>query len=716
MYGIFFTCILNSRTKQMRLTTFLIALLYSYCIYADAAFNNDLAVENNVDSLLALINESNSKEENNEIYISIALKYLKVNDSLVNVYCQKVLLSNPLASKFHLGKAHYLKAMVLVNQSDFAESISGFEKAIKLYEEIKVQPAAELGSSYLSLGRARRLGGNNFLALKYITKALEYYKEVNDQQGVANCTNHIGIIYHSLGNDEKAKEYYLKCQDLYESFDNSEGRVYLLNNLGYIEEEAGNFEEALKYYHDGLSLAKSVESKMMEVHLMSNLANINTDSKNFKEAEKMINEGLKLAKERNNSRLYQFFKISRAKLFLKRDNSTRYMTEAMEVLSYAKEKKFSFLTSVTEEVLKDMYLIKGDFRKAYNLAEKIKIEKDSINSKQVATELAFLDSKLKSEAQLNFQKLDSQKNQFSKKLGGAISIFLFLMTMMFGYFARRLKKSNDLLKEKNHLLEEKDADLEKSSKELEVRNQKLQMYIESNTQLEKFARATSHDIKTPLRTITSFAGLLEKQISSKIDEKESEYLSYIIDGTKRLGVITNDLLNSSDQNQKLNLEYFDIRELLDKNLKDLAFVIQQTKAQIHIGDLPRLVYADKIKIRRVIQNLVENAIKYSSPGVIPDIHINCYEKENSYDFCVSDNGIGIKPEDHLKVFQTFTRVDGSNHNSGVGLGLSICKNNIEKHGGKIWVNPNYTGGTQFCFILPKKQKVESLQKASLTVK
>lgn len=338
------------------------------------------------------------------------------------------------------------------------------------------------------------------------------------------------------------------------------------------------------------------------------------------------------------------------------------------------------------------------------MAEKLETEKDSTNSKQVSKELAFLDSKLKYEEQQNFEKLANQKNQFSKKLIYAVSLFLFLTILMSSYFVRRLKKSNGVLKEKNKLLEKKDADLEKSSKELELRNEKLKLYIESNTQLEKFARATSHDIKTPLRTITSFAGLLAKRIEPKIDEKESEYLSYIIDGTKRLGVITSDLLNSSVHSKDINLEHFNIRELVDNNLQDLAYIIQQTNTKVHVGELPQEIYADKIKIRRVFQNLLENAIKYASPGIEPIICINCHETETRYNFSISDNGIGVDKENHEKIFKTFSRVDDTNQDQGVGLGLSICKNNIEKHGGKIWINPDYKNGTEFCFTIPKEYK------------
>ena len=679
-------------------------MLTSFSLVADNATKIDVDSANRIDSLQSLLESTSTIQDKNEIYLSLANEYMKPNDSLSLVYCQKVLQSNPSASNFHLGKAHYLIGLADVNENEFAKSVHSFEKAIKYFELVEDLPYSELGSSYLNLGRAKRFAGNYYLALKNFTKALDFFNEADDQPGVAGCTNHIGIIYSSLGNHDKAREYYLKCEEIYKLYDDNEGRVYLLNNIGYLEEEAGNVDQALQFYGEGLDLARSIDFVMMEIHLMSNVANANINAGNFEKAEQVISKGMQLSKEHETNRLYQFFKISNAKLTLKRDESTKFKKEALEVLDYAKEKEFKFLESVTENVLKDMYLLEGNYKQAYYLSEKLETEKDSINSKQVSKELAFLDSKLKYEEQLNVERLVDQRNQFSKKLIYAVSLFLLLTILLSSYFVRRLKRSNDILKDKNKLLERKDADLKKSSKELEMRNEKLQLYIESNTQLEKFARATSHDIKTPLRTIASFAGLLAKRIKPKLDEKESEYLSYIIDGTERLGVITSDLLNSSVHEEAVNLEYFNLRDLIDNNLQDLAYVIQQTNTKVHVGDLPLEIYADKIKIRRVLQNLLENAIKYASPGISPVICINCRETELNYEFSISDNGIGIDRENHEQVFKTFSRVHDSSQDQGVGLGLSICKNNIEKHGGKIWINPAYNNGTEFCFSLPKEYK------------
>ena len=349
----------------MRFAILLILLFGTISLVSAEETKNTSDSEKRIDSLNTLLSSVSFIEEKNQICLSLAKQYLKVNDSLVLVYCQKILQSNPTASNFFLGKAHYFIGAVDVNKNEFARSVKSFEESIKYFEMVDDIPFLELGNSYLNLGRAKRFAGNYYHALKNITKALDFFKEVDDQTGVAKCTNHIGIIYSSLGNYDKAREYYLKSEEIYKLYNDNEGLVYLLNNIGYLEEETGHVEHALKFYDEGLELARSIDFVMMEIHLMSNIANANILAGNFETADQIITDGLQLSIEHESNRLHQFFKITKAKLALKRDQSTQYKNEALKVLAYAKQKELKFLQSVTENVLKEMYLLEGDYKEAY---------------------------------------------------------------------------------------------------------------------------------------------------------------------------------------------------------------------------------------------------------------------------------------------------------------------------------------------------------------
>ena len=684
----------------MRFLLIIGILFNSVSVFADISKERYTIIN---DSLQALLKLSNSTDERNAIYVELAENHTGNNDSLAIIFVNKLIQSNPPASIFQKAKAYYFDALINIYASEHSKAIPKLEKAISYYLKIEDVSKTELGNCYLNIARSNRFAGHYFKAIKNLSIALEYFEESNDKKGIANCTNHIGIVYNTINNNEKAKEYYLKCQPLYKELNDNKGLVYLLNNLGYIEQESHNYHNAIKYYNDGLELAKSIEFDLMESHLLSNLAHLYVSQHDFDKAEEFIKKGLILSKEISAHRLYQFFKLHQIQLEISRDKSTESQDELGNIIQYAKERKLKFLETECLKVQKELYLLKGEYKKAYNLSEYLYLQKDSLNSSNLAKETAFLDSKYKHESSLISEKLSTQKDSFSKKLTYATGLFSLLMMSMALCFVNRVKKKNLTLNNQYKLLTQKDNDLKLSSKELEIRNDKLKLYIKSNTQLEKFARATSHDIKTPLRTIASFAGLLEKSIKPNLGDKEQEYLNHIIQGTKRLGGITNDLLNYSSVNgNSLNVESFDFKKMIENNLKDLAFIIQQTNTQVKIGALPAVINADRIKIRRVMQNLIENGIKYCCPETSPVIEIHCEEKESFFEFIVSDNGIGIKEEDYDKVFKTFSRVDELAPSQGVGLGLSICKNNIEKHGGKIWINPDYKDGAEFRFTIPKK--------------
>lgn len=236
-------------------------------------------------------------------------------------------------------------------------------------------------------------------------------------------------------------------------------------------------------------------------------------------------------------------------------------------------------------------------------------------------------------------------------------------------------------------------------------NQKLEKSVQelafSNRELEQFAYVASHDLQEPLRMVSSFLGLLEKKYDGLLDEKGKQYIHFATDGAARMKNIILDLLEFSrvgrheDIKQEINIGDI-VRDVLELNRRR----IQEKNAQIKVGDLPK-VKSFKTPLMQIFQNVIGNAFKYSKEDVDLEIEIKSKELSAYWEFSVSDNGIGISPEFHLKIFNLFQRLHAKNEYSGTGMGLAIVKKNIEMLGGKISVDSKEGVGSTFTFTIEK---------------
>ncbi|HVZ14366.1 MAG TPA: ATP-binding protein [Bauldia sp.] len=222
----------------------------------------------------------------------------------------------------------------------------------------------------------------------------------------------------------------------------------------------------------------------------------------------------------------------------------------------------------------------------------------------------------------------------------------------------------------------------------------------SNQELAQFAYVASHDLQEPLRMVGSYLELLARRYEDKLDDEAQEFIGFAVDGATRMKRLINDLLGYSRAgNSPLKREPVDSRELVETVLASLTLQIEDAHAEVRIAGLPQ-VRVDPVQYGRVFQNLVENAIKYRAPDTRPLIEIGAVRKDGLWCFSVADNGIGIDPVFKDKIFEIFKRLHGRDRYSGTGIGLAVTKLVVERHGGRIWVEPRAGGGSVFYFTLP----------------
>lgn len=238
---------------------------------------------------------------------------------------------------------------------------------------------------------------------------------------------------------------------------------------------------------------------------------------------------------------------------------------------------------------------------------------------------------------------------------------------------------------------------------LDQRNQELERYIESNLQLENFAYIASHDLKSPLRTIISFAQLLKRSSRDKLDSKESDFLQYIISGAENMNKLLGDLLAYSRVNtEKYEYKLLNLNNIIDTIKGDLKVDFEENGVRLHVAPLLPKVVGDETKIRQLFQNLIANSIKFRRSEADSYIHISMEEEGDFWLIKVEDNGIGIKEEFFEKIFLLFRKLHTTEEYKGTGIGLALCKKIVEQHGGRMWVESTYGEGTTFYFTLKKE--------------
>ncbi len=283
-------------------------------------------------------------------------------------------------------------------------------------------------------------------------------------------------------------------------------------------------------------------------------------------------------------------------------------------------------------------------------------------------------------------------------------------------YVRELESANLELKKENAVRRRAEQELRHSDEKLRNLNSSLEQRVaersalaeerarelaRSNAELQQFVHVSSHDLREPLRMITSFVQLLQRHFDHQLDPTSEEYLQYVVEGARRIQRLIDDLLSYTRLGgRSLSPETVQSGEIVQEALSNLTLSIEESGAQVTCEPLPELE-ADRTHLVLLFQNLIGNAIKFNG-GKKPKVHIRARAEMDQWLFSVEDNGIGIEPQYFEKIFVVFQRLHAREEYPGTGIGLALCKKIVEQHNGKIWVKSEPGKGSVFYFTIPKQ--------------
>jgi signal transduction histidine kinase len=571
-------------------------------------------------------------------------------------------------------------AIVEKRKGNFREAKENYIKSLELAEKeknLKLQDFA-----YYGLGTLYEASGEYEKAVGSYIKSLKLADQRNSVSDAINTMQNLAITYTKLGNNELALETIEKAYKQIGSIKDSTLIASIIFDYGKVLNINKRHDEALEKFFKSLEMFKALTFRPLIARSLFYIADTYTQKKEYTKAKSYFLE-CKIYEKYISKRSMTELNIKLGALYLGDNQVEKAKSSFLVGFETANQCDYRELKRESSTYLSKVYERIGDYQEAYKYSGIATALKDSIYDESHSKGIAELKLKYDSEKTENeIQGLKYRQTRLWFLFGGIMALAVIIVAF---YIIRLSNKNNKALQLKN--------------KQIEEQNKVLK---EQNESLEQFAYAAAHDLKEPLRNIGSFANLLQRRYSHQLDENAQEYMGFIVNGAKRMNDLLVGLLNlSSLTTERANGEEVVLGDVVKVVTSNLKMAIEEKEAIINYVGHSMTIPMNQLHMIQLIQNLVGNAIKFVEER--PKVIISASETDSSYQISVKDNGIGMDKAYENKVFRLFQRLDKTKNYEGNGVGLSICKNIVEKYGGKIWFESELNKGTQFFINIPKSQ-------------
>lgn len=561
----------------------------------------------------------------------------------------------------------------------------------------------------MAFAKALMLKSDVYVFFKKYDKALENYFKIkstlnktDDPLVYANYITRIAHLYYVQNLFKQAANYHLEAFNVLESVNGLDPRSMFhikqgaLNNAGFSYEKAGMLDSAAFLYRKGLSFIQQQlkqntvtinQHNQSKIVLLDNLGGLMAKRGELKLAEQYLQESISLdsdAKEK--IKITAFMKLADVYRRLnKLQKADSLLTIAKNVIQ---ENPFDpyLLMPRWNKAKSELYLSKGNYKEAYRLLNRYSVAMDSIN---VENELSRVDLKVRFKNKQTEQDLKSltKTNEHITFYLLCAAVFIIMLICIVFLVIKNARQAHKTEKATIKHSEE----LKKAMVRLENRNKDY----------AKMMKVMAHDLKNPLGGMVGISNLLLEE--KRFLEDDREMLQLISSSGNNAIEMINQLLNSNlaIENEVLTKEKVDIQHLLRQCTELLQYKADEKQQKIiFISGGPVYLQLSREKIWRVFNNLVVNAIKFSPNHTVVKVLLERLEK--SVRIAIIDQGIGVPENDKQRIFEMFTSAKrtGTSGEQPFGIGLSISKQIVESHQGKIWLQDNVGGGTIFYVELP----------------
>lgn len=565
----------------------------------------------------------------------------------------------------HIFMGNYAQAMQYLNGA----------KAIAREENLLVlQKVLHYDLSLIKYGQS-----NYPEAMDLVVDAIKIFKEKGKKNYVRLCRSLMGRIHLQLDNFPMAFINFSEALKIAQQLDIPEFIAAALIDFANLYKAQGEFFKALDYYAITLNKLDKAECMPLKVLIYINMAEILLLQENETSAINYFNEAQSITEQLNFPYYTALFHLKKGQLYLYQKNQQAAQILFKEAEIYFGSNQLINLHTQALNYISFAYLDSGQTNKSLQtilIAQQILPQLHSKRTIAQTYETLY--------------KIHKTLRKFEKAL----------------YFHEFYKKYDEQILSHQKLLEVKklEAQLDIQNKEVFIANlqqDKKRLKEQKRQEIKKFASIASHDLRTPLNHIQSFAHLIKERSQELLDEDSLEFLTIIEESSRKMTDLIKQLVNFSNAGlETIPATNIDLNISLDKVKNKLRRKIKDNQAQIRVDVLPEIMAHDQ-SIALLFFHLLDNAIKFRDPNVPPKIHISIQKNEANYHIQVKDNGLGIPENDYERVFELFRKLHTNNEYEGFGVGLPICRKIVQRYDGDIWIKGNeHESGITVHFTLP----------------
>jgi signal transduction histidine kinase len=575
--------------------------------------------------------------------------------------------------------------------------------ALNAIDLLKPKYKRQLGISNTYLGEVYRNKMEYKKAFKHIQAAIEYQESRGNHLYINMALSELGRLQWDIEDYDGSRSTFEKAIDL--DFKNDQFLILPNLYLGKIDYNQGNYSTSKSYILKALSFIEKTgnASHLAETYLY--LGKIMLHEKDFAEANRYSKLSRNQAQLLSNIRQLNLANILSSQIAYQENRFDDCINLSEPTYAYAKKENDLELSYQAAELLSKSHLKLNDLNKAYKFQSIFQKAKESFDENKNAIHIKGLTTQFSLEKQKATELFEkeqlilTQKNQLRELL--FLGLILVLISLFLFGLQRQKSQLIKQLEEKNNSLLEAEIKLENLNKQLSDKNSSLTSYIDNKLQLENFTHIASNDLKAPLREQASFIQFLKNEAAPKLSEKEQLYMDYISLANEDMQSLIDDMIEYSHlKSSELSFAEADPLHIVKEAEYVNRDIIIKANATVEIGEMPSSVKTDKYKLVLAFRNLIRNSLLYKKENTPPTINIGGETRDNQTVFWVKDNGRGIAQTHIDQVFSLFKRLTNNKEVRGNGLGLTMVKEVIDKHKGKIWIESEIDKGTTVYFSIP----------------